>query len=76
MTTHSPAPDTSADWGYSNHDVLDTGGSGVGKASEPADPMHFVPNAGAPIDGSPDPVPGDINAPLGYPSHGMELTNP
>ena len=75
--TNSPAPDTSADWGYDDHGSHDVGGSGIVPCSEPADPMHFLPNSADPIYGSsPDPVPGEVDAPWGYPGHGMTLTNP
>ena len=63
-----------------HHAPLDTGGLDVGKASAPSDPMSFVPNDGAPISGSPDPLSGELSggADWGYPSgqHGTQSTNP
>jgi hypothetical protein len=64
----SPMPDVSADWGYPHLAPLDVSGLDVSKATEPADPMHLLPGTGAPVSGSP--VPGDVNAPWGYPGHG------
>ena len=76
----SPAPDTSADWGYNDHSVDSAGGLDVGKATAPSDPMSFVPNDGAPISGSPDPLSGELSggADWGYPNgqHGTQSTNP
>ncbi len=64
----SPMPDLSQDWGVPRTELLDVSGLDIGKASAPADPMHFLPNTGAPISGSPDPLSGPAgDASWGYP---------